>query len=106
MLEVDVMTRKAYSYIRFSAKRQEAGDSVRRQNELAERAAREEGIPLDRTISLSDKGISAFRGRNWKKGNLGKFIDLVDAAVICPGSVLIIERVNRLSRLPWMEQVE
>jgi hypothetical protein len=100
------MARKGYSYIRFSGKWQEAGDSYRRQDDLAERAAREEGVPLDRTVSLADKGISAFRGRNWKKGDLGKFIDLVDAGVISPGSVLIIERVNRLSRMPWMDQVE
>jgi DNA invertase Pin-like site-specific DNA recombinase len=99
------MARKAYSYIRFSGRRQEAGDSHRRQWSLAEQAAKEERINLDRTITLADKGISGFRGANWEKGDLGKFLDLVDAGVIAKGSVLIIERVNRLSRLPWMDQV-
>ena len=104
-VEISTMTRKAYSYIRFSGKRQEAGDPYHRQEMMAEEAAKVEGIPLDRTLSLADRGIPAFRGQNWKKGNLGKFLDLVDAGIVPPGSVLIIEQVNRLSRLPWMEQV-
>src|SRR5262249_15936736 len=43
---------------------------------------------------------------NWKRGNLGKFLDLVDAGVIPAGSILCIEQVNRLSRMPWMDQVQ
>jgi DNA invertase Pin-like site-specific DNA recombinase len=100
------MARKFIPYSRFSGKRQEAGDSQRRQDEMAEKAAREEGLEIDQTICLKDKGMSAFRGKNWRKGNLGKFIDLVDAGVIPKGSILCIERVNRLSRAPWMVQVE
>ncbi len=73
---------------------------------MAEAAAREEGIPLDRTLSLADKGVSGFNSQNWKRGHLGKFLDLVDAGIVPQGSVLIIERVNCLSRLPWMEQVQ
>ena len=100
------MPRKAIQYSRFSGKRQEAGDSQRRQDAMAEQAAKEMGLAIDHTLSLSDKGVSGFRGANWKRGNLGKFVDLVDAGVIPAGSVLIIERVNRLSRMPWMDQVE
>jgi DNA invertase Pin-like site-specific DNA recombinase len=100
------MARKGIPYSRFSGKRQEAGDSQRRQDELAEAAAKAEGVDLDRTINLRDKGVSAFRGRNWKRGDLGKFLDLVDAGVIAKGTALIVEQVNRLSRMPWMQQVE
>jgi DNA invertase Pin-like site-specific DNA recombinase len=100
------MAKKGIPYSRFSGKRQEAGDSQRRQDALAEQAAREEGVELDLTLNLHDKGISGFRGANWEQGELGKFLDLVDAGVIAPGSVLIIEQVNRLSRLPWMRQVQ
>jgi DNA invertase Pin-like site-specific DNA recombinase len=79
------MARKLIPYSRFSGKRQEAGESQQRQDEYAERAAREEGIEIDWTLSLKDKGISAFRGKNWKRGDLGKFIDLVDAGVVPRG---------------------
>lgn len=99
------MARKGIPYSRFSGKRQEAGESQDRQDRMAKEAARLEGVELDCSHSLADKGVSAYRGRNWKRGDLGKFLDLVDAGVIPRGSVLIVEQVNRLSRLPWMEQV-
>ncbi len=100
------MARKLFSYVRFSKGRQEAGDSERRQDDLIAAAAREEGVPIDTSVTLRDPGISAFRGANWKRGDLGKFIDLVDAGIIPAGSILCIERVNRMSRMPWMQQVE
>src|SRR5262245_5169836 len=86
------MARKAIQYSRFSGKRQEAGDSQRRQDELAEQAAKEEGVPIDRTLTLDDRGLSAFRGDNWRRGKLGKFLDLIDAGLVPPGSILIIEQ--------------
>jgi DNA invertase Pin-like site-specific DNA recombinase len=95
-----------YSYMRFSGRRQEAGDSQRRQDDLALAAAREEGVQLDATLRLRDPGLSAYRGANWKKGDLGKFLDLVKGGIIPAGSVLIIERLDRLSRMPWMDAVE
>src|SRR5439155_26897533 len=64
------------------------------------------GVEIDWSLSLREKGMSGFRGRNWKKGDLGKFLDLVDAGVVAKNSILCIERVNRLSRMPWMQQVE
>jgi len=91
-------------YSRFSRGRQEAGVSQERQDEMAQRAAAEEGVEVDRTLSLKDKGVSAFRGANWRCGDLGKFIDLVDAGVVPKGSILCFERVNRLSRTGWREQ--
>jgi DNA invertase Pin-like site-specific DNA recombinase len=100
------VARKGIPYGRFSGKRQEAGDSTRRQDELAAAAAAAEGVELDLSYNLNDRGMSAFRGRNWKKGDLGKFLDLVDAGVIPKETVLIIEQVNRLSRMKWMEQVD
>jgi hypothetical protein len=100
------MARIGIPYGRFSGKRQEAGDSERRQDDLAEQAAREEGVELDLSVTLRDRGLSAFRGENWTRGDLGKFIDLVDAGVIPAGTILIVEQVNRVSRAPWMRQVE
>src|SRR5262249_25100398 len=45
-------------------------------------------------------------GRNRDRGSLKRFLELVIDGTISPGSVLIIEQVNRLSRLPWLEQAE
>lgn len=91
--EIDI----AYSYLRFSGKRQERGDSIRRQRNLARSWARRMKIPLDETLKI-DKGISAFKGRNADIGSLGAFLKLVDEGIVKPGSYLVVENLDRISR--------
>jgi hypothetical protein len=95
---------RVYSYKRFSSKgHQEHGDSTRRQKQLAADwlAVHPEHI-LDTDIRLSDLGISAFRGANLDadKGDLGKFIHLAKTGMITPGSILLLESLDRFSRQP------
>jgi DNA invertase Pin-like site-specific DNA recombinase len=87
---------QAYSYLRFSNPEQLKGDSVRRQLEGTQQWADELGIPLN--TQLRDLGLSAFRGAHRTKGDLGKFLSLVQRGEISRGSVLIIESLDRLSR--------
>jgi DNA invertase Pin-like site-specific DNA recombinase len=90
--------RFAYSYIRFSKKKQAKGDSLRRQTELAEAYCQRRGWKLDTTLTLHDLGVSAFRGKNALVGNLRVFLDEVKRGTVRPGSVLIVESVDRISR--------
>ncbi|MDX8406730.1 MAG: recombinase family protein [Mariprofundus sp.] len=90
------MTKKAYSYIRFSSPEQLKGDSLRRQLEASRTYAEQHGLTLDE--SLRDIGVSAFRGKNSTEGALRKFIELVEAGRIEKGSILILESLDRLSR--------
>lgn len=87
---------KCYSYIRFSRPEQMRGDSLRRQKEAADKWAAENGMVIDE--SLTDLGVSAYRGLNRIKGNLGKFLDLVGKGQVPKGSYLIIESLDRFSR--------
>lgn len=87
---------KCYSYIRFSRPEQMRGDSLRRQTEAAEKWAAENGLVIDE--SLTDLGVSAYRGLNRIKGDLGKFLDLVGRGQVPKGSFLIIESLDRFSR--------
>ncbi|MFO0823046.1 MAG: recombinase family protein [Gemmataceae bacterium] len=91
----------AYSYIRFSAKEQERGDSVRRQLALRDSwLERHPGVKLDDSLRLRDLGISAFRGLH-RKGDthaLGQFLKLVETGRVSPGSILLVENLDRLSR--------
>lgn len=89
---------KAYSYIRFSSKPQEFGDSIRRQTEGTVALCQRRGWTLDRTLSLTDKGISAWKGINRVKGALGRFISLAEDGKIPEGSFLVLENLDRLSR--------
>lgn len=92
------MTPKVYSYIRFSTPEQEKGDSLRRQIEAAEKYAQEHGLELDTTLKLQDLGFSAYKGEHRTKGALGQFLQLVEEGRIKPGSTLLVESLDRLSR--------
>ena len=91
------MTR-AFSYIRFSSKKQQKGESFRRQAEFAIEVCRENGWVLDESLTLNDLGVSAFRGANAKVGALGEFLEAIRIGRVLRGSVLIIESIDRLSR--------
>jgi DNA invertase Pin-like site-specific DNA recombinase len=90
--------KKCYSYIRFSSKPQERGDSIRRQTELAERYAKEHGLILDQSTSMLDAGLSAYKGQHTTKGALGAFLKLIEGGKIPKGSILLVESLDRLSR--------
>jgi DNA invertase Pin-like site-specific DNA recombinase len=88
----------AFSYVRFSSEKQAAGSSLERQTEAAQRWADDNGYVLDRSLNLQDLGVSAFKGDNTSVGKLAAFKDTVEAGAIPPGSTLIVENLDRLSR--------
>lgn len=84
------------SYLRFSTAEQLKGDSTRRQTDLADDWCRRNGRTL--TDRLDDKGVSAFRGKNTRTGALATFLELVQAGTVPPGSILLVEDLDRISR--------
>ncbi len=89
---------KAYSYIRFSSKKQEESSSFQRQIEASERYARKHCLEIDQSLCMYDLGVSAYSEENLEEGNLGLFLDLIGDGKIVPGSYLLIENIDRLSR--------
>lgn len=87
---------KAYSYLRISTDTQQGGDGIRRQLEASKRYAETHGYELVETIS--DIGISAFSGANVTEGGLGRFLAAINSGAVEPGSVLLVESLDRLSR--------
>jgi len=85
-----------YSYARFSSLAQREGISLQRQADYAAEWAREHGMRLDET--LVDPGRSAYHGEHVKHGHLGKFLKEIESGKVAPGSVLIVEALDRLSR--------
>ena len=92
------MQPRVYSYIRFSDARQAAGASVARQAEFAARWAADHGMVLDTSLSMRDEGLSAYHQRHVRKGALGVFLRAVEDRLVPPGSVLLVESLDRLSR--------
>lgn len=92
------MPRRAYSYLRISDGKQARGDGLRRQDSFAEQLCGEEGWLLDDSMRLVDRGVSAFHGLNADVGDLSRFLAAVKTGRVTPGSVLIVECLDRLSR--------
>jgi DNA invertase Pin-like site-specific DNA recombinase len=90
---------RAFSYLRFSTPEQMKGDSLRRQLSMARDYARRRGLDLDETLTFHDLGVSGFRGQNLAEGRLAYFREAVREGLVPQGSFLLIEQLDRLSRL-------
>lgn len=90
--------RQAYSYLRFSSRKQEKGDSLRRQTSLRDAWLLKKGLTLDDSLTIQDLGVSAFRGKNLAKGALAGFVQAVQQGRVPVGSYLVIEKLDRFSR--------
>ncbi len=87
---------QAYIYIRLSSQAQAWGDGERRQHDAAIRFVETHSLPVAET--LQDIGVSAFRGDNAQTGELGRFLQRIENGEIQPGSVLVAESLDRLTR--------
>lgn len=96
---------KAYSYIRFSTPQQAQGDSLRRQVKAAESYAEAHNLDLDDKLTFRDLGVSAFRGKNAETGKLAEFMEAARLGVVERGSALLVENLDRISRLPALDAV-
>jgi DNA invertase Pin-like site-specific DNA recombinase len=88
----------AYSYVRFSTPDQLKGNSLERQLKHSEKYAADHGLELDTSLNLRDLGLSAYHKVNVEKGALGVFLQAVSDGRIRPGSHLLVESLDRLSR--------
>jgi DNA invertase Pin-like site-specific DNA recombinase len=93
-----------YSYVRFSSKKQMAGGSLERQTKRAANYVAshpELNLKFDDSLSFQDLGVSGYRGRNITHGELSEFLDAVKSGLVEKGSYLIVENLDRVSRLPF-----
>ncbi len=86
----------AISYGRISTGKQFAGRGLARQDDGAQNWCDRNGYTLD--TSFVDDGMSAFRGKNATEGALKRIMDLAEAGTWKPGTLLIVELLDRLSR--------
>lgn len=99
----------AYAYIRFSTPKQEKGDSLRRQTDDVSGFCDRQGWAIVETIQ--DLGQSAWTGAHLSSGELGLFADRVRRGEIKMPAVLVVEKLDRLSRqeprktLRWLEDL-
>lgn len=87
---------QVYSYVRFSNREQRHGTSKVRQDKAAEEWCRKRGLRLAEVYP--DLGVSAFKGKNATTGALSRLLACVEDGSIRPGSILLVESLDRLSR--------
>lgn len=92
------MVARVYSYLRFSDEKQSAGHSADRQTTYAKEWAAKRGLVLDEDFTMRDEGLSAFHQRHVTRGAFGLFLAAIESGRVPPGSVLVVEGLDRLSR--------
>lgn len=95
--------KKAYSYIRFSSERQAKGNSLERQELLLTEFLKNNPDFELVEESYKDLGVSGYTGRHKTKGLLGQFLLACEQGRIEKGSYLLVESIDRLSRLNGYE---
>ena len=99
------MQPRVISYRRYSTMRQSRGHSLNRQTDAAEKWCKDRGWVLDTSLR-PDLGVSAFSGGNLAPGTaLGGLIQSIEAGEIEPGTYLLVESLDRLSRQDLLESV-
>ena len=87
---------------RFSTDEQEGGDSLSRQARVCEAFAAARGWTI--TERLTDKGRSAYKGEHLlPEAELGGWIARLERGEVQEGTILLAERLDRLSRRPVAE---
>lgn len=97
---------KAYSYVRFSSKKQAKGESFNRQIDAAQAYCKREKISLDTSMTMHDLGVSAFKGGNVTAGALGIFLAAIENGRVVEGDRLIVESFDRISRQPPLDALQ
>lgn len=89
--------RQVITYLRFSSKPQERGDSIRRQKGLFERWLKDN--PDAKVVDeYSDEGASAYHGHHLK-GDFGRMLQKIqDGKYLSGQTVLLVESETRLNR--------
>lgn len=95
---------KAFSYSRYSSDAQKKGTSIARQQTLARKWCKDNGFELSERV-FSDEAVSGFHGANVDTGALGEFIAAVKSGEIESSCCLIIEHLDRLTRMKPMQAV-
>ncbi len=99
----------AVAYARWSSLEQGKGSTLERQLQVVERYCSQHGLEIVERIT--DEGTSAYTGSNIETGNLGKLISRIEAGTVPRDITLVVEQLDRISRLSpgkviaWMQKV-
>lgn len=88
----------AIGYARWSSLEQGKGSTLDRQLQAIRGYCTSQKLQL--TEMVVDEGSSAYAGTNISSGNLGRLVRKIEEGAIGRDSVLVVEQLDRISRLP------
>lgn len=91
-------------YVRLSSEEQANGSGLDRQLSAVKLWCVQERV--EEAILLEDVGLSAFVGAHITKGRMGELLTAAKAGRVAPGSVLVMENLDRLSRDNPLEAIQ
>lgn len=92
----------AVPYVRFSSVEQASGSSLERQENLVSSWLSRHPEYTRYTQKFEDLGLSGFHGHHVTEGAMGRLLDAVEQGFIPAGSVVLVEALDRFSRLKPM----
>lgn len=99
----------AIAYARWSSLEQGKGSTLERQLQVVEQYCARRGLDIFERVT--DEGSSAYAGTNVQTGNLGKIISRVETGKLPRDITIVVEQLDRISRLPpaqvvaWIQRV-
>jgi DNA invertase Pin-like site-specific DNA recombinase len=91
------MSTNVYAYMRWSTLSQSDGSTEERQRQAQEAFCKHYGLTL--VEEVTDPGMTSYRGKNAHEGKLREFIDRAKRGEVPPGSLLLFENADRMSRM-------
>jgi DNA invertase Pin-like site-specific DNA recombinase len=96
---------RVISYARFSSRKQAKGLSLSRQVEAAAEWCTKNGYTLEAGDQFKDEGRSAYSGENATVGDLSVIQNKLLSGEIEPGTILIVEALDRITRQSLSEAI-
>lgn len=97
---------RVFSYERVSSSKQaQRGSGLDRQADAAAAWCHKHRLKLDDTLRLADHGRSAYKGEHMQ-GALGEFLRLAKAGELGDEPILLVEAIDRLSRLEPLDGLQ
>ena len=78
---------------------------MRRQLEMTRTYATKHSLLLDESLTYRDLGVSGWKGKHRTEGMLKALLDGIKAGRVRPGTALLVERLDRLTREGFMTGV-
>ena len=89
---------RVLTFARSAVRTEKKNTSIQRQTRATRKWCESQGYQLNESDELVDEGVSGYSGVNYGTGKLSVLTQQLESGEIAPGSMLIVESFERISR--------